>query len=178
MKNLFKRGKPLLDLTGQTFNKLIVLRWWGRNKFSSSLWMCRCDCGKYSIVPGTNLKRGTIRSCGCLKIGAQPKGEKSTSWKGGRRKTEDGYILITVENYPKKHKDGYIFEHIFVMSQLIGRLLLKGETVHHKNGVRDDNDPDNLELRVNNHGQGQNIKDLVPYWKKMLILYEPVINKL
>lgn len=42
--------------------------------------------------------------------------------------------------------NGYVFEHILVMEKSLGRLLVVGETVHHINGQRDDNDLGNLEL--------------------------------
>jgi hypothetical protein len=58
-------GKAL-DLTGQSFGKLVVLENTGkRDKYGMILWHCRCDCGKEREVPGTLLKSGNTKSCGC-----------------------------------------------------------------------------------------------------------------
>lgn len=53
------------DLTGQKFNKLLVLKQVRKNK-GKTYWLCKCDCGKETIVEGYKLKTGHIRSCGCL----------------------------------------------------------------------------------------------------------------
>ena len=55
-----------------------------------------------------------------------------------------------------------IFEHRQVMEEQLGRKLIPGETVHHKNGVRDDNRPENLELWVSTRS-GQRVSDLVAF---------------
>jgi len=56
-----------LNLVGKKFNKLTVLKYSHNNKHRVSYWKCKCDCGKYSIVRGSNLKSGKTKSCGCLK---------------------------------------------------------------------------------------------------------------
>jgi hypothetical protein len=52
-------------------------------------------------------------------------------------------------------------EHHSVMERIIGRPILKGETVHHKNGKRADNRPENLELWSSRHGKGQRVEDRI-----------------
>lgn len=70
---------------------------------------------------------------------------------------QDGYVQV---RHPETGRR--IAEHRLVMEQLIGRPLKKGELVHHKNGIRDDNRPDNLELFIGgNHPYGQRASDMV-----------------
>ena len=177
LANELTSKRTFIDLTGQVFNRWTVIRYIGYRSGHAS-WLCRCECGTEKAVDSNNLKLGHSKSCGCFREDNYKVGEKHHNWRGGRQKASGGYIIIHRPEHPNADKNGYVKEHIFVMSQIIGRPLLKGETVHHKNGVRDDNDPSNLELRANAHGQGQRITDLVPYWKKMLELYEPIIDKL
>lgn len=77
------------------------------------------------------------------------KGDKHPRWKGGRFHSSNGYIWLYKPNHLSANKcdpKGYILEHRYVMEQKIGRYLIKGEIVHHINGIRDDNRIDNLIL--------------------------------
>lgn len=68
----------------------------------------------------------------------------------GRHKTGQGYVrLLILDNNPyiaMARPDGYVLEHRLVMAQALGRCLLAQEIVHHKNGIKDDNRLENLEL--------------------------------
>lgn len=54
------------DLSGERFGNLVVLRYVGYVG-GATIWTCQCDCGKFTDVRSTNLKRGDTKSCGCLR---------------------------------------------------------------------------------------------------------------
>lgn len=87
---------------------------------------------------------------------------------------QDGYLLRWAPEHPNAMKNGHVREHVAVMAAHIGRPLRKGETVHHKNGVRDDNRVENLELWSSSHPPGQRVADKLAWARELIALYEPV----
>ena len=97
--------------------------------------------------------------CGLLRNYAAHPGararEKSPRWKGGRFSNGKGYMLVATPAGHPYVKSQVMLEHRLVMEMVLGRYLIPGENVHHKNGVKDDNRPENLELWVTHQPSGQ-----------------------
>lgn len=76
------------------------------------------------------------------------RGYKSKSWKGGKRGASSSgtYIYIYAPDHPNTTKSGYVMEHRLVAERKIGRLIKDHEDIHHINGNKKDNRPENLEV--------------------------------
>ncbi len=55
---------PIIDLTGQRFGKLMVIKFLGRLNYHS-MYHCACDCGGMAVATSNNLRRNHTTSCGC-----------------------------------------------------------------------------------------------------------------
>lgn len=71
-------------------------------------------------------------------------GELASNWRGGKRNFR-GYITIYSPDHPFNNQK-YVFEHRLVMEKKLGRYLAKDEIVHHINGIKTDNRPENLQV--------------------------------
>lgn len=126
------------------------------------------ECGKAITRAAKRCKSCNLRS-----------GPSHPRWGGGRFKTPKGYVMVNAASilgpewadHPRLNSKGHILEHIAVMETKIGRRLRPGENVHHLNGVKDDNRPENLELWVTKQPLGQRPADLVAHAKEILALY-------
>ncbi len=116
------------------------------------IWHSCDDCGKERWV---QLLKGEpanphCQSCSNRKARTGKSGSASSSWKGGRAKSGEGYIKIKLPPDDFFHSmanlAGYVFEHRLVMAKSLGRNLHSWEIVHHKNHIRDDNRIENLQL--------------------------------
>lgn len=56
-----------IDLTGQRFGKLTVLRRDGSTSYGKPKWLCQCDCGNNVSVAARSLRKGETKSCGCAR---------------------------------------------------------------------------------------------------------------
>lgn len=125
----------------------------GDNKY---IWVACMDCGKERWIAWCRWKTKPesirCRSCQCkraARLRDNPTGANSPHWKGGRSKSR-GYMRIKVPRgnffYEMASRQGYVPEHRLVMAIQLGRCLLPWEVVHHKNGIKDDNRLENLQL--------------------------------
>lgn len=114
-------------------------------------------CGVALSRVGRGRKKPLCRSC-CT-------GENAYNYKGGHTTTQ-GYVTV-------RRKDGSAtFKHRVVMEDKLGRRLAQDETVHHLNGVRDDNRIENLELWVGAHPRGLKIPDAIKWAEEILARYK------
>jgi hypothetical protein len=84
------------------------------------------------------------RFCSLTCLGAAQRGENNPSFTGGRHVLSIGYVVILAPEDPEADPRGYIYEHRFVARSVVGRMLLPGEVVHHIDGDKANNAPENL----------------------------------
>jgi ribosomal protein S27E len=136
-----------------------------KNDRTKFIWHACIDCGKERWVRRIKGQPSSLRCICCANIrkGGQwskaHRGKDAPRWKGGRLGNGNGYIQVWIAPddffYPMARMcgrlgngSGYILEHRLVMAKHLGRCLQSWEIVHHRNGKRDDNRIENLQIIV------------------------------
>ena len=169
-----------IDLTGQKFGRLTVIRKAKNPSEAHIKWLCECECGNFITTRGTSLRSGITKSCGCLVS------DKIREWNKANKKcnvydlTGDygiGYASNTnepfyfdLEDYDKikdyywsANTDGYMYSTCDDEYILMHRLIIDENNpemqVDHFNRNRKDNRKENLKSvtpQHNNWNRGMN----------------------
>ncbi len=191
-----------IDLTGQKFTRLLVVKYVGNGKFS-----CKCDCGNDEvIVSGQSLRKGIIndgtKSCGCLQKEMYEKQKLYNRYDlsgnfgiGYTNKDEEFYFDLEDYDLIKEYcwfistNDNYV-----VTNKIKGETLLKlhrfvmnaekGKMIDHENRIKYDCRKNNLRFATNqenmmNKGLGSNNTSGVigVSWSKEREKWEAYIRK-
>ena len=174
-----KRRAQSIDLTGSVYGRLYVT---GISSKKNNIvkWACVCECGNAAAVTTGHITSGHTKSCGCLMSELSRKnayknlaGKRKVSVNGSLpdRMQKDGYIRAHDREHHRATKCGFVLAHIPVMEKKIGRKLKDMENVHHIDGDRGNNNPDNLELWVRSQPMGQRVSDRLKLSVEMISEY-------
>jgi len=135
-----------------------------RQKISSGLRRAYAS-GKRSAAAQGNSMRGRVQGSGQREAARAALLEKPKSlearikmsaakMKTGKYLNPRGYVYVTIPPQRRGNGPCKILEHRLVMEQKLGRPLMGWEHVHHKNGIKNDNRPENLEIVLNRNHRG------------------------
>lgn len=166
------KAKPTPDssVLGHRFGRLTAIE---KVRVGDSWrWLCKCDCGGATKTTAHKLITGWTASCGCFAAeqASNRRGERRYNWKGGKS-IDNGYIRLLQPSHARANCRGYVYEHLVVMENHLGRPLTPNENVHHLNGDRGDNRIENLELWSTRQPKGQRIPDKVQFAIEILAQY-------
>ena len=109
---------------------------------------CKCGCGQKANLALYSSKREN-----CVKgqprnylPGHHRRGKPSPNYKNGRTKGPSNSIYCLSHGHPRAEPHGYVLEHRLVAEKALGKYLPNKAVVHHNNGIRNDNRPENLTI--------------------------------
>lgn len=106
-------------------------------------WMAKCGIPRRELGDAQKVISLTGRRPPAKPTGLT--GSKNPTWKGGRTQHTKGYVYAFAPWHPDQ-SNGYVLEHRLMAEQMLGRRLQPDEDVHHKDGDKANNSPDNLEV--------------------------------
>lgn len=192
MPNQKRQPRTLLDLTcphcGKSFQRY-------KSRVTGNLAFCTAECYwkssyRTESVGASNRQRNPdaqeTRPCGTCGVDVTryiSTGQstfycsRACRWENHLHQKQtrvNGYVLVFVgKGEPGAGKSGHKLEHRMVMEQMLDRPLRDKENVHHINGIKDDNRPENLELWTTSQPSGQRVEDKIAWAREFLALYEP-----
>lgn len=159
----------------------------GKRTGSTYKWLACLECGRERWVYFNSKQKPSERCRKCVaktpsareahsKMQSQRIGIANHMWKGGKIVDSRGYkqIKLMPDDFfiPMANKNRYVLVHRLVMAKKLGRNLHPFEIVHHKNGIKDDNRIENLQLIGNDrHNQ-------ITILERKIQLLEMQINQL
>ena len=87
------------------------------------------------------------------KLSESRKGNRNPNWKGGQITSFQGYVLVLMPEHPRANSSGYVKRAYLVAEKMLGRYLYPEEISHHKNEIRNDDRPENIEVMTRGEHQ-------------------------